>query len=598
MIMEMYDPIWLEVKKYLSIRSATTPRALKNSYKLIYLSDTTGVPIPWIYDMNRSDPLIPMEQRVGNLSVSENGIVALTNDIDGNERWQISTYDLNNDKLTHVAGDGSDINNLGAWSIDGKTLGFTSNKRNGVDFDIYIYKLSGKVEGPIAKMEGTNNLVEWVNHDHALIIHNNTNLDSDIYLIDFKNGNLENLTKHDGEAANTNPKNLGDGKFLFTTNINSEYMGIAIYDLNRREWKYLYQPDRDVEAIEVSPDKLKVAFSENVEGYSKLYTANIDFTHVREMKIPKGVISEISWGKIGLTYSISSPKIGNEIWVWSEGAGQRQITYSPKYHVKMEENVLPETVRYRSWDGMMIPALIYKPKTGKPPYPAVVTIHGGPESQDRPSFQFLPQILVKLGYIVLSPNFRGSSGYGKTFIHLDDREKRMDSLRDIGALVDWAEGEGLVRKGEIAITGASYGGYATLMSMALYPEYWSCGVERVGIVNLVTFIRNTGPWRRKYRMHEYGDPEKMYDVMMELSPIKHLDKIKAPLMVIHGSNDPRVPISEAEQLVEEMKKRGREVKYIKVGDEGHGLTKINNRVNLQMEIIRFIMQHTPVKRGS
>jgi len=261
----------------------------------------------------------------------------------------------------------------------------------------------------------------------------------------------------------------------------------------------------------------------------------------------------------------------------------------------MENNVLPETVRYKSWDGMMIPALIYKPKFGKPPYPAVVTVHGGPESQDRPSFQFLPQILVKLGYIVLSPNFRGSSGYGKTFVHLDDREKRIESLKDIGALVDWAEEEGLVRKGEIAITGASYGGYATLMSMALFPEYWSCGVERVGIVNLVTFIKNTGPWRRKYRMHEYGDPEKMYDVMMELSPIKHLDKIKAPLMVIHGLNDPRVPISEAEQLVEEMRKRGREVKYIKVVDEGHGLVKINNRVNLQMEIIRFIMQHTPVK---
>ncbi|MEM2664560.1 MAG: prolyl oligopeptidase family serine peptidase, partial [Candidatus Methanomethylicia archaeon] len=204
---------------------------------------------------------------------------------------------------------------------------------------------------------------------------------------------------------------------------------------------------------------------------------------------------------------------------------------------------------------------------------------------------------VRLGYIVLSPNFRGSSGYGKSFIHLDDREKRLDSLKDIGALVDWAEKEGLLEKGRVAVTGASYGGYATLMSMALFPDYWSCGVERVGIVNLVTFIRNTGPWRRKYRINEYGDPDKMYDIMIKLSPISHIEKIKAPLMVIHGANDPRVPISEAEQLVEAMKKMGREVKYIRIVDEGHGIAKIINRVNTQFEIIKFIMEHTPIEKS-
>ncbi|MCS7098754.1 MAG: prolyl oligopeptidase family serine peptidase, partial [Sulfolobales archaeon] len=173
-----------------------------------------------------------------------------------------------------------------------------------------------------------------------------------------------------------------------------------------------------------------------------------------------------------------------------------------------------------------------------------------------------------------------------------------DSIRDIGALVDWAEREGLVVKGRIAITGASYGGYATLMSMALFPEFWSCGVERVGIVNLVTFIKNTGPWRRKYRAFEYGDPETMADLMMELSPISHIEKIRAPLMVVHGENDPRVPISEAEQLVDASRKLGREVEFIRITDEGHGVARVRNKVTVYTRVVKFIVRHTPTPQSS
>lgn len=590
-----YDPIWLEIRKFLSVRLSTTPRAFKKSYRLVYLSDVTGVSIPWIKEASRNEPLIPLDQRVERISVSEKGVIAFGNDLDGNEKWRISIYDLEKKILMHIAGDYTDINNVGAWNSNGNILGFTSNKRNDVDFDIYIYRLWNGVMGPIVKMDGINDVVEWIDNDHMLILHNNTNLDSDIYLLHVRNGFIENLTKHEGEAKNICPKIIDERRFLFITNIDAEYMGIALYNLENRSWRYVYQSDKEVETLELSPDKSRVAYVENKDGYSKLYISNMDFTYMREMKTPRGVIGELSWGMMGLTYSISNPKIGSEIWIWYEGTGQTQLTNSPKFDIDMEMNVIPEIIRYESWDGMKIPALIYKPKIGKPPYSAVVTVHGGPESQDRPSFQFLPQILVRLGYLVLSPNFRGSSGYGKTFIHLDDGEKRLSSLKDIGALVDWIEERGLIEKGRIAITGASYGGYATLMSMALFPDYWSCGVERVGIVNLITFIRNTGPWRRKYRIFEYGDPEKMYDVMMNLSPINHLEKIKVPLMVVHGVNDPRVPISEAEQLVEAMRKMGKTVKYIKIVDEGHGTAKVINRVNVQFEIIKFIMEYTPLK---
>ncbi|MEM4549931.1 MAG: S9 family peptidase, partial [Sulfolobales archaeon] len=470
----------------------------------------------------------------------------------------------------------------------------TSTERNGVDFDLYVYNEDFGVR-LVAELEGTNSCSSWIGEDRVLVVHMNTNLDSDIYLVSTHSGEVRNLTKHYGEARNTNPRVIDDKRFFFLTNEGQEYVNIALYDLEKMEWRYVYKADHDIEDLDLSPSGESLVFTENYEGYSRAYIASSDFSRVELLSSPEGVIGTVSWGSAGIFYDVSGPRLGHELFVVARKEPARRVTKSPTFSARVEEGVAPQAIHYESWDGMRIPALLYRPKVGRPPYPAVVVLHGGPEGQARPSFDPLIQVLVRLGYLVLAPNFRGSAGYGKTFIHLDDREKRLDSLKDIGALVDWAEREGLVVKGRIAVTGASYGGYATLMSMVLFPDYWSCGVERVGIVNLVTFIKNTGPWRRKYRAYEYGDPETMADVMLQLSPISHIEKMKAPLMVVHGENDPRVPISEAEQLVEAMKKLGREVEFIRIGDEGHGVARVRNRVTVFTRIVRFIVKHTPVE---
>jgi len=583
---------WLEVKRFLSIRSSISPIASKNEKFIVYLSDVTGFNIPWIIYGDKADILFPHDYRVGSITLSNKELLAVASDVDGNERWQIYVYDIKSRKLAHVVGDNVSINIPGAWSSNGLTLGFTSNMRNGVDFDPYIYEHGRGIRGPIIEIEGRNRIEEWLTNDHVIVRHDNTNLDSDLMLLNLKTGKVINLTEHEGEALNISPIKLDEQSFMYLTNQDREYIGVAVYRIDKKSWKYIYTLNYDIEAIDISVDKKKIAFTVNVEGYSKLYIASIDFSEIEEVKVPLGVVSEVSWGKMGLAFSISSPKIGNEIWLYKLEEKVEQITYSPKYGLDMESMILPEFIRYESHDGMEIPALIWKPIKGEPPYPAVVIVHGGPESQFRPRFQPLPQILVKLGYLVLAPNFRGSRGYGKTFIHLDDREKRISSLKDIGSIVDWAVAEGLTEYGRVAITGVSYGGYATLMCMALYPDYWSCGVERVGMTNLVTFLKNTGPWRRKYRIPEYGDPEKDYEMLIKISPITHAEKIKAPLMIIHGGNDPRVPISEALQLVEKLRKLGRKVEFIRLGDEGHGLAKINNRVRVMSRLIEFIVKHT------
>jgi len=597
---EEYDPLWLEVRRYLSIRSAKHPRALKSERAVLFLSDVTGVDSPWIWRDERVDPLLPLDDRVGALEVSSSGLVALASDIDGNERWRLEVYDLRSGTLSSIQGDGrTSINNVGAWSRDGAVHAFTSNIRNGVDFDLYLYVHGKGVRGPVATMEGMNSVSAWISDRHVLVVHSNTNLDRDIYLVDIASGEVRNLTKHEGEADNRSPIPLDGSRFLYITNADQEFSNIAVYDLGSGVWKYVYRSPRDVEAIDLSPDGRYVAFVENHEGFSKLYVSTVSFDEITLLDSPQGVVTDLSWGAAGIAYSVSGPRVGHEVFLVSPGTTPQVLTQSPKFGLRMEDMVVPEHVWYESWDGVRIPALIYRPKAGRPPYPAVVIVHGGPESQARPSFDMLPQVFARLGFLVLLPNFRGSTGYGKTFVHLDDRERRMDSLRDIGAIVDWAEERGLLVKGRVAITGASYGGYATLMSLALFPDYWSCGVERVGIVNLVTFIRNTGPWRRKYRIYEYGDPDTMYDVMMALSPITYLDRIRVPLMVVHGKNDPRVPISEAEQLVKRMRELGKEVVYIEIGDEGHGVAKVRNRTTVYAEIVKFIVKHTlPKAEGS
>lgn len=292
----------------------------------------------------------------------------------------------------------------------------------------------------------------------------------------------------------------------------------------------------------------------------------------------------------GAVVSISSPLEGSEVYLLR--LGFERVTYSPKLGLE-RRLVEPRDFYYESFNGLRIHGLIYIPRglQGSRRLPGVIWLHGGPESQVRPQFHILQQAIAGLGVVVAAPNFRGSAGYGKTFIHLDDVEKRLDAVKDVYHAVKHLTEAGILDPDRICVIGGSYGGYLTLMSLAMYPDIWRCGVEIVGIVNLVTFIRNTSLYRRRYHIPEYGDPEKHYDIMMELSPITHAHKIRAPLMIVHGARDPRVPVSEAEQIVEALQGRGVPVEYIRLEDEGHRIVKISNRLKVYSRVLRFLSKH-------
>ncbi|MEM0487494.1 MAG: hypothetical protein QW080_05095, partial [Sulfolobales archaeon] len=401
--LEEYDPLWLEVRRFFSVRSAKSPQASKVSSFAIYLSDVTGVDLPWIWSDDSIEPLFPFDERVGSLVVSKGGDVAFLWDIGGNEKWVLDIYSMRRGSIRHVHGDGrSVITNLGAWDELGKSLCFTSTERNGVDFDLYVYNEDFGVR-LVAELEGTNSCSSWIGEDRVLVVHMNTNLDSDIYLVSTHSGEVRNLTKHYGEARNTNPRVIDDKRFFFLTNEGQEYVNIALYDLEKMEWRYVYKADHDIEDLDLSPSGESLVFTENYEGYSRAYIASSDFSRVELLSSPEGVIGTVSWGSAGIFYDVSGPRLGHELFVVARKEPARRVTKSPTFSARVEEGVAPQAIHYESWDGMRIPALLYRPKVGRPPYPAVVVLHGGPEGQARLSFDPLIQVLVRLGYLVLAP---------------------------------------------------------------------------------------------------------------------------------------------------------------------------------------------------
>jgi dipeptidyl aminopeptidase/acylaminoacyl peptidase len=271
----------------------------------------------------------------------------------------------------------------------------------------------------------------------------------------------------------------------------------------------------------------------------------------------------------------------------------RRATHSATAGISPDTFVQPQLVHFATFDGRRIPAWLYAPTGARPDGTnrVVIEVHGGPEAQERPIFTPVFQYLASRGYCVVAPNVRGSTGYGRTYVHLDDVRQRTDAVKDIKHLWQWLVESKWAHPKRVAIWGASYGGFMTLASITTYPELWAAAVDVFGIANFITFLQNTSAYRRKLRAAEYGDPERDADFLREISPIHHIDRIRAPLLAVHGVNDPRVPIDETEQIVRAVKERGGIVEYMRFEDEGHGIVKKANRLRAYSAIADFLDRH-------
>ena len=531
-----------------------------------------------------------------NPDPGRNGFVYLK-DTGGSEFYQMFFYD-NASGDSMLLSDGTSRYMGASWSPSGRWLGYSTTERNGTDWDLHARDLHGR-RMVLLEGEGTGwSIEDWSDDDSRMLLGQYISVnESRLYELDVDTRERRRLLP-DVTAAFGGVR-YGPGRNVyFTSDMNGEFRRLHRLDLDNGSIGVLTEDAPwDVESFAVSRDRRRIAYVLNEDGVSRLFARSLaDGAFIALPPLPRGIVSGLRFhpdsNRLGFTLrSATTPSD-----VFSVDFRTRKLTRWTRSELgRIDSKVLtePELVRYPTFDGGSVPAFVYRPQ-GTGPHPVIVSIHGGPESQSRPSFSPTTQYYVnELGAAVIYPNVRGSRGYGKTYLKLDNGRRREDSVRDIGALLDWIAAVPELDADRVAVTGGSYGGYMVLASVVHYGDRLRAGIERVGISNFVTFLENTQPYRRDLRRVEYGDERDpdMRAFLTSISPLTHVDEITTPLLISQGLNDPRVPASESEQIVAALKKGDIPVWYVLAKDEGHGFRKKSNRDYLTAVTAMFLERH-------
>lgn len=580
--------------RFLKIRGAYGAGWSPDGRRVTFITSITGVPQAWEVPEGGGWPeqLTFHEERVGRAEYPPVGERLLYSmDAGGNERMQLFLLDRRTGIERDLTRRPDAIHQFGAFSPEGERIAYTATRRNGTDFDVYVQRLPDGEPEVAWETEGYHEVAGWApDGSFLLVLRHRSNMDGDLYRLDLRSGQAVLLTPHEGEARFLSPRITPDGRSIFlATDRDGDFLRLGRLDPSTLEISYLTPDDHDVESVELSRDGRYLVAARNVEGYSDLLLFSGEGRRMPDPQVPEGVFGGFAFSPDSrrLAFTLTGPDRNPDIWLLELPDGEpRRLTRSTTAGIPRDTFRRPRLVRYPTFDGRKIPAFLYEPERERPP--VIVDVHGGPEAQERPDFNPVTQYFVHRGYAVFAPNVRGSTGYGKAYTHLDDVRRRMDSVKDLAYAARWLRENGYER---IAVMGGSYGGFMVLAALTEYPDLWSAGVDIVGIANLVTFLENTGSYRRALREAEYGSLERDREFLRSISPIHKAGRIKAPLMVIHGKNDPRVPVGEAEQIVERVRANGGAVEYLLYEDEGHGLAKLKNRLDAYPKIAAFLDEH-------
>ncbi len=592
------------VARMARVGSANSPHFSPDGKWVSFISNMSGSPQVWVVPSEGGYPRMvtngddPVTQ--ADWSPSSDWI-AVTIAPGGGLNMQIYVVKPDGTGMKLLTQGGRDNNGFDAWTHDGKRIAIDSSRNDPASRDSFMVDVASGETKLVAKNPGIGG-IEGISHDgsRALLNRLKNRGDNNLYVLDLASGKDTLITKHDGIA-----EFFGD----ISPNGRTAYVGInkdrdlmafgrikIAADGTPGNIEVLAERnDGELDGLRLNKQGTLAALVWNVKGRSEL--SLYDLAQNKQIPVPKLPGELVGGGAFSnddssMAMVVAGAAQPSDIWIMDVKTKQfRQLTFSPHPGVDLAALVRPDLVTFKSFDGLELSGWLYKPKNQTAPGAYVVSFHGGPEGQERAPFRSDYQALLGQGIGVFAPNVRGSAGFGKKFVNLDNGELRVNGVKDIKSCVDYLVNNHLADPKRIGITGGSYGGYMTMAGLTEFPDLFAAGVDLFGIVNFITFFQHTQPWMAAISKVEYGDPDTQKEMLDKLSPIYKLDRIKAATMVQHGANDTNVPVIEAEQIVKTLKDRGVPVEYILFPDEGHGWRKIPNRIKSTVEMVRFFSEH-------
>ena len=607
-----------QVEKNLSIEKLYMTRAIGSTAwspdgkTIAFISNISGRNNLWLVPAEGGWPtqLTVSDQRQTAPAWSPDGKwIAYMSDYDGDEQWDIFLVSPNTGQVVNLTNTREIAEESPTWSPDGRYLAYMVKPKTSSVFEIDVYDTLTRETRHLTTGTAKDKLnfsPIW-SRDGNWIVYTQQQAkgtDSNIFVGEVASGKSTLLTPHQGEQLYTANDFSPDAKqVLITANTANGYDNVGLLEVASKKITWLTQDKWEISGGDFSPDGKSITWTANVDGNTDIYMHDIASGKTTSLPLPKGV-NQVGGAESGFTRDGSrmlhyhnGPNAPNDVWVYSLADGKsRQITHALVAGVRAEDMVEPFLVHYPSRDGKWtISALVYVPYNlpRQALSPAIVYVHGGPTAQTVNSFSRIIQYMANQGYIVIAPNYRGSTGYGKEFQQANLFDMGGGDLQDVLAAADWIKQTGYVDPKKLILMGGSYGGYMTMMGVTKAPEVWAAGVPIVPFVNWFTEIENEDPVLQQSDLATMGDPVKNKALFEDRSPINFIDRVKAPLLLLAGGHDPRCPKTESQQVVDAIKKRGGVVEYKVYENEGHGFAKVENQIDAYKRVAEFLKAHVP-----
>jgi dipeptidyl aminopeptidase/acylaminoacyl peptidase len=583
-----------------------------NGAAVAFVSNLSGRNNLWLVASEGGWPmqLTVSDQRQTSPTWSPDGKwIAYMSDYDGDEQWDIFLVSPKTGQVVNLTNTREIAEESPAWSPDGRYLAYMVKPKTSSVFEIDVYDtvLRDVKHLTTGTAKDRMNVAPLWSKDGKFIVYTqeqSKGTDSNVFVVEVRTAESTLLTPHDDERTYSANDVSPDGKsVLITSNAGNGYDNAGLLDIASKKIRWLTQDKWEISGESFSPDGKFLTYTANVDGNTDIDLYDVATGKAHALPLPKGVnhvagrTSPFTPDNSRLLYYHTGPTAPGDLWVYDlADSKSHQLTHSLVGGVRSEDMVEPQLVHYPSKDGKWtISAFVYVPYNlpHKAEHPAIVYVHGGPTAQTMNTFNRFVQYMANQGYIVIAPNYRGSTGYGKEFQHANLFDMGGGDLQDILAAADWIQQTGYVDPKKLILMGGSYGGYMTMMGVTKAPELWAAGVPIVPFVNWFTEIQNEDPVLQQSDLATMGDPEKNKSLYEDRSPINFVDKIKAPLYLLAGGHDPRCPKTEAQQVVDAIKKRGGVVEYKVYENEGHGFSKVENQIDAYKRVADFLKAHVP-----